>query len=36
MHARVIGERHQAAPWMRLYRKDLFPYEHVKTFATLD
>ena len=36
MLERVIGERHPAAPWKRLLRKGVFPYEHVKTFATLD
>ena len=36
MLERVIGERHPAAPWKRLLRKGVFPYEHVKTSATLD
>ena len=36
MLERVIGERHPAAPWKRLLRKGVFPYEHVKNFATLD
>ena len=36
MLERVIGERHPAAPWKRFLRKGVFPYEHVKTFATLD
>ena len=33
MLKRVISERHMAAPWKRL---GVFPYEHVKTFTTLD
>ena len=33
---RMIGERYPAAPWKRLIRKGVFPYEHVNTFARLD
>ena len=33
---RMIKERRPAAPWKRLLLKDVFSYEHVKTFATLD
>ena len=36
MFERVIEERHPAVPWKGLLRKGVFPYEHVKTFATLD
>ena len=32
----VICERYPAAPWKRLLRYKVFPYEHVKTVATLD
>ena len=36
MLEQVIGDRHPAAPWKRLLSKSVFPYEHVKTVATLD
>ena len=36
MLERVIGERNPAAPWKRFIRKGVFPFEHVKTFSTLD
>ena len=36
MLKRLIGARYPAAPWNRLIRKAVFPYEHVNTFATLD
>ena len=36
MLERVIGQSHPAAPWKRLLRTGVFPYEDVRTFATLD
>ena len=36
MLERVIVKHHPAAPWKRILRKGVFPYENVKTFATLD
>ena len=32
----MIGEGHSAAQWKRLFRKGVFLYENVKTFATLN